>query len=63
MIPHETLEIFSSLWWQTNLITIGIILLLLFLIYYVVSIPDYHGIYGYYNKYGIIQTKFIIFII
>ena len=29
MIPHETLEIFSPLWWQTNLITIGSILLLL----------------------------------
>ena len=31
MIPHETLEIFSSLWWQTNLITIGIILFFLLL--------------------------------
>jgi len=31
MIPHETLEIFSSTWWQTNLITIGIIGLLIFL--------------------------------
>jgi len=25
MIPHETLEIFSNAWWQTNLITILII--------------------------------------
>ena len=31
MIPHETLEIFSYLWWKTNLITIGAIVLLLFL--------------------------------
>ena len=31
MIEHETLEIFSSLWWQTNLITIGIIISLLLL--------------------------------
>ena len=31
MIPHESLEIFSNLWWQTNLITIGTIILLLFL--------------------------------
>ena len=31
MIEHETLEIFGSLWWQTNLITIGIIVLLLLL--------------------------------
>ena len=31
MIPHETLEIFSSTWWQTNLITIGVIGFLIFL--------------------------------
>ena len=31
MIPHETLEIFSYLWWKTNLITIGAVVLLLFL--------------------------------
>ena len=31
MIPHETLEIFSSTWWQANLITIGIIGFLLIL--------------------------------
>ena len=31
MIPHEILEIFSSLWWKTNLITIGIILFFLLL--------------------------------
>ena len=31
MIPHETLEIFSPLWWKTNCITIGIIILTLFL--------------------------------
>ena len=31
MIPHETLEIFSALWWQANCITIGIIILSLFL--------------------------------
>ena len=30
MTPHETLEIFSSLWWQSNLVTIGAIILLLF---------------------------------
>ena len=29
MIPHETLEIFSSIWWETNILTIGIIILLL----------------------------------
>ena len=31
MTPHETLEIFSALWWQANCITIGIIILILFL--------------------------------
>ena len=31
MIPHETLEIFSNTWWQTNLITILIISFLLIL--------------------------------
>ena len=31
MIPHETLEIFSNAWWQTNLITILIISFLLIL--------------------------------
>ena len=31
MIPHETLEIFSGIWWKTNLITIGIISFLIFL--------------------------------
>ena len=31
MIPHETLEIFSSLWWQSNTITFLLILTLLFL--------------------------------
>jgi len=31
MTPHETLEIFSTLWWQTNCMTIGIIILMLFL--------------------------------
>ena len=25
MIPHEIIEIFSQLWWQTNIITIAII--------------------------------------
>ena len=29
MIPHETLEIFSNTWWETNLLTIGIIVFLL----------------------------------
>ena len=31
MIPHETLEIFSLLWWQANLITLGAIVFLLLL--------------------------------
>ena len=31
MIPHETLEIFSPLWWQSNLTTLAFILLFLFL--------------------------------
>ena len=31
MIPHETIEIFSLLWWQSNIITIGIIFSLLIL--------------------------------
>jgi len=31
MISHETLEIFSPLWWKTNLITIVVILLFLLL--------------------------------
>ena len=31
MIPHETIEIFSALWWKTNCITIGIIILTLFI--------------------------------
>ena len=31
MIPHETLEMFSFLWWKTNLIITGIIILLLYI--------------------------------
>jgi len=31
MIPHETIEIFSLLWWQSNIITIGFIFILLIL--------------------------------
>ena len=31
MIPHETIDIFSTLWWQTNCITIGIIIFVVFL--------------------------------
>jgi hypothetical integral membrane protein (TIGR02206 family) len=31
MIPHETLEIFSPLWWQSNLTTLGFILIIIFL--------------------------------
>ena len=31
MLPHETLEIFSTLWWKTNLITIGTIIFFLLL--------------------------------
>ena len=31
MVPHETLEIFSPLWWQANLITILVISLVLLL--------------------------------
>ena len=27
MIPHETLEIFSLLWWQSNILTLSFILL------------------------------------
>ena len=31
MILHETLEIFNQVWWQTNFITIGVILIFLLL--------------------------------
>ncbi len=31
MIPHETLEIFSMVWWQSNIVTLSIILFLLIL--------------------------------
>ncbi len=31
MIPHETIEIFSLLWWQSNVVSIGTILSLLIL--------------------------------
>jgi len=31
MIPHETIEIFSLLWWKSNIVTIGIIFSLLIL--------------------------------
>ena len=31
MIPHETIEIFSLIWWQSNIATIGIIFTLLIL--------------------------------
>ena len=31
MIPHETIEIFSLIWWQSNIATIGIIFALLIL--------------------------------
>ena len=31
MIPHETLELFSLLWWQSNIVTISLILIFLLL--------------------------------
>ena len=31
MIPHETIEIFSLLWWQSNIVTFSLILIFLLL--------------------------------